>query len=666
MAKPVSKYTIELDFEPGEKIRESIDGIERELKAIGDSAKEGLGKAIEDAGKSAEDLVARMSDLAKEGKLSARELEAFNKSSAKAISSLEKQATMLRFSLSEQGKAQRERLGQIKAELDTIQRIGGDKKRQKALEAEMKALQKDVIEGTDEQLEASLKLNKSIRARLTLAKMELKAETAQVKTEKTLASLVKDDLKTIKEKIKAQLDFIKSLKKTEVAYKGIKKLGGTAIKGAAIGATALAGGALALGAMAVGNANAQVEREREANRIKADLTKDEKQELISELYISTGRDATSIVDAVNRVASVLGTAGNFNSLREATVQELRYPGTTAILRQQNTGTITANDYTRYGNRLRAIQSATGATVDQIQESSSKVANMRQSNFGKATEAEVQAIHLALANSGAYDSQEEADRAFDLFMRAYNKSAEDNILEFAKTYFDDAKTATRGVYGATNKQQAITALRNLDWYAVKNAVATDENTTKMSAAETTAMKMRAFEEKKNKLLMRLVEAIAPAFEKIDDATLDAFCKAIAELAEILIPFITDVVIPGIKFLMEKGAGAVSFLADAGSWLAGKVSGAVSWFTGDSSDSTPQRANGGLASMPSICGEAGPEMVVPLDYSRHARGVQLTEQLTQHFHMSGNQTTALSLSQAVKSRDFTRAMVNNSWLAGRLGR
>ena len=72
------------------------------------------------------------------------------------------------------------------------------------------------------------------------------------------------------------------------------------------------------------------------------------------------------------------------------------------------------------------------------------------------------------------------------------------------------------------------------------------------------------------------------------------------------------------------------------------------------------------IPSIAGERGAEMVVPLAYSRNARGAQLTQNLVQHFNMQGSETTALSLSQAVRSRDFTRAMMSNAFISGRMGR
>jgi SLT domain-containing protein len=61
-----------------------------------------------------------------------------------------------------------------------------------------------------------------------------------------------------------------------------------------------------------------------------------------------------------------------------------------------------------------------------------------------------------------------------------------------------------------------------------------------------------------------------------------------------------------------------------------------------------------------------MVVPLDYSRSERGRQLTQNLNQYFNMAGNETTALSLAQAVKSRDFTNAMMNRLYINGRFGR
>jgi SLT domain-containing protein len=78
-----------------------------------------------------------------------------------------------------------------------------------------------------------------------------------------------------------------------------------------------------------------------------------------------------------------------------------------------------------------------------------------------------------------------------------------------------------------------------------------------------------------------------------------------------------------------------------------------------------SNGGVASFPSICGEQGPEAIIPLDYSRAQRAENIANTVNQTFNMGNNQTTALSLAQAVRSRDFTRAMTDNQFFTRRCG-
>ena len=669
----LSKYTIELDIEQSDRTRSAINDIEKSLKNISDSTKDGLSDGLASASKQADTLITKVKELAKSETDSTKEIEAFNKAANKTIFDLEKQATDLNYSLSEQGKLQRSRLKDLQAELQTLGKTGAEKKRAKEIEREIKAIQKDVVVGSDAELKAALDKNKSIRANLKLTQQESKILQAQAKQNKALSLLVKDDLKAIRDKIKAQTAFIQTLKTTEGRYKAIKKaaftVGKGALKGAGIVGGGLIGGALALGGMAVGNANNQVERERESNRIKANITPDEKQSLLGEMYIKTGADYTTIVDAINRVTSVLGVS-NRDDIAQAAITEIRYPGAAALFRQQNTGKATANDFNTYTNRLKAVQGATGASVDQVQASTEKIANLRQKNFSNASMTDLQSIYLALQNSGAYDNQDELDRAFNSFLRAQRSTKED-IFDFAQRYFTNAKTQTRGVYGATNRQQAITALSNLDWRNLRNAANTDSVLMPQTAAEKTAQKMREIEEKKNEILMKMVEAIAPVIEAIDVKELSTFFESMIKLAKDLAPAIAKIVsfITGtMSQLVQSVVAMYEGLKNSklGQWIIGDDN-ANDWFTEHSKHvSGFAEANGGLVTMPSIAGERGAEMVVPLDYSRNARGAQLTQNLVQHFNMQGSETTALSLSQAVRSRDFTRAMMNNAFISGRMGR
>ena len=70
-----------------------------------------------------------------------------------------------------------------------------------------------------------------------------------------------------------------------------------------------------------------------------------------------------------------------------------------------------------------------------------------------------------------------------------------------------------------------------------------------------------------------------------------------------------------------------------------------------------AQGGIVNSPSICGEAGPELILPLDNSRSGRASQIINNFNtnQNFNMTNNQTTPLAFAQAVGMNKFVRRSV-----------
>ena len=68
----------------------------------------------------------------------------------------------------------------------------------------------------------------------------------------------------------------------------------------------------------------------------------------------------------------------------------------------------------------------------------------------------------------------------------------------------------------------------------------------------------------------------------------------------------------------------------------------------------RAQGGIITAPSLVGEAGPELVLPLDYSRAGRTSQIIQNFNtnQSFNMASNQQTPLAFSQAVGNNRFVK--------------
>ena len=74
-------------------------------------------------------------------------------------------------------------------------------------------------------------------------------------------------------------------------------------------------------------------------------------------------------------------------------------------------------------------------------------------------------------------------------------------------------------------------------------------------------------------------------------------------------------------------------------------------------TGAAAQGGIVNSPSLCGEAGPELVLPLDNSRSGRASQIINNFNtnQNFNMTNNQTTPLAFAQAVGMNKFVRRSV-----------
>ena len=70
--------------------------------------------------------------------------------------------------------------------------------------------------------------------------------------------------------------------------------------------------------------------------------------------------------------------------------------------------------------------------------------------------------------------------------------------------------------------------------------------------------------------------------------------------------------------------------------------------------PFAAQGGVVNTPTIAGEAGPELILPLDNSRAGRASQIINNFntTQSFNMTQNQTTPLAFAQAVGQNKFVR--------------
>ena len=525
-----------------------------------------------------------------------------------------------------------------------------------------------MVSGTDEELKAQLKMNREARGRLKLMQQESKAQKDQGKQQKTLLQLIKEDLKPLKEKIALQKEFIKSLRDTEGRYaalkrvaKGAMSVGGAALKGAGV----VAGGLMAVGGMAVASANKFVDREREADRLKISGSREEKVAMIGDLYAQTGADDTSIVDAINRVYTVLGNISR-KEIIEAATAEIKMPGAAALFRQQNTNPVSAKDFTAYFNRLRGIQGATGATREQITSSSDYIANLRQSSFTNASETELQSLYLALQNSGAFDTDEELQRAFTSFVRKQKDSGVD-VFTLAKQWQDNGNW-TRTAEGNTNRTQVANALQNVDFARIGElSKVANYDEPQETASEKTARQMRQLETLKDKLLVQVLQTIQETFEG-KEGELKALISGALELIKLMVEFFVPIIkkiAPYVEKLIRAILDKIGALAEYTEAIqkqneeqaerqveaAESKSTAAIIASRSGLDHAMKFANGGITSLPSICGEAGfPEAVIPLDPSRSGRAAQIMQQVSQTFNMGSNESNVMSMASALRSASW----------------
>ena len=97
------------------------------------------------------------------------------------------------------------------------------------------------------------------------------------------------------------------------------------------------------------------------------------------------------------------------------------------------------------------------------------------------------------------------------------------------------------------------------------------------------------------------------------------------------------------------------------IGNKIANFLSPFSSDDDTVKPiitgAAAQGGIVNSPALCGEAGPELILPLDNSRSGRASQIINNFNtnQNFNMTNNQTTPLAFAQAVGMNKFVRRSV-----------
>lgn len=672
-----SRYEIELGIKGDDKVRAQIREIDDGVASISESASN---LDFKGALNGAQELSKKMAEVASAGEDATLQMNAFEAASKKAIKELEKQASDLTYSLSEQGKAQRARLRAIDDEIAKLGKSKEDAKKRKELEKERAKIAKTVVDLSDEELKQALRLNQASRAELKLAVQNGKLMRTETKEQKKLAQLVKDDLKGIKDKIKAQFEFIKALKTTEGRYNALKKAGAFGVKagvGIAKGAGKAALGGIGIAAAAVGaiasNAGAAtdtaVERERASARVRG-LSQEQASEAVSRIYSITGADSERIVAAIHAVQSVLGRGLSVDELVQTASGEVLSPGISALYRQQTKGDTSASALIALANQTRASTRETGASIEQIASAREYLANTSNRTQSKAPLRQQEAVYLSLLNSGAFDDEAEVQEAYNRFISRLKPN--EDIFE-AASKFD----WTQGL-SATNRIQASNAIKATNWEALR-AIGNQQysgDALSLTSNEERASRMRATQERLQDVQLRVLEAVDAAITKIGPEKLkemiDDLLNLATEIVTRLLPTLIDLVdmlSPVLQPLFDALLQLVDLLGQAIEWLktnnvGGKIKsgfdkatktgliGLVRSLWSDDEDEGATlnghaRADGGVASIPTIVGERGAEMVIPFDYARRGRANNLVQTFNQTFNLAQNQTTASSLAATMRT-------------------
>ena len=687
-----TQYEIALEIEGQDRIKSDIDKMNKGLRGLSDASRK---MDFREADKTAQSLAEHIHELAEGEEDATEQMELFGKAADKAYKDLEASAVKLNHSLSEQGKQQRERIHELEAERATLGQTKEEKARAKEIDRELKELRKDVVDASDDELKDMIKLNVQARSRLKIAQQEAKSYKQNHKQQKTLSKLIKEDLKPLRDKIKAQMEFIKSLRTTEGRYNALKKAAKGAYnvgKSAAKGMGLVLGSILAVTGATIAAAEGQVSKEEQARRLKVGSFNGERQSLIEDVFVEAGGTDEEVVDAINRVYAVLGKDASLEDVKTAAAMELKYPGLSKMFMQQNTGNVTAQDYIAAGNHTRHTQQYSGATKEQIQEASDYISNLRQNKFTNASEMELRDLYLSLQGSGAFDSDEELQRAFNDFVRVQMKSNQD-VFDLAKQWQEEGKWI-RTAYGATNKTQAMNALKTVDFRMLATNQRMVDYSRSESAAESAAKTARRVSLLKDQVLLQILQGLEPflksgALQKLIEMVMrliqsEEFQKILGLMGDLL-GMILDLVAKIAKVVQPFAKSAIDTTLKGSQTI-------INYFKGkqeeremetvETSGGTirvqkhpaPQvgvsgqaHANGGIAAMPSIFGEGvAPEIAIPLDPAREGRAQQLSAYVNNTFNMNGNETSAMALSSALNSREWAYQSARMGALQRRMGR
>ena len=508
-----------------------------------------------------------------------------------------------------------------------IKRIKADKQYIKAKEKEAKLL---------------AKMNKIFHSNLDENSKAFKLAKSTVAVQEKLNNLLGKESKLRKAATKVANVGVKAGKV------GLKAMGGAmAIGGAVVGAAASAAGGIA-------------DKERALGSLKSGIDPS----IVDAVYVKSGADYSSIVAAVNNLSDVTKDNGQ---LLQGAVLELQNPGIGKLLLSQNQ--TDGSNIAKLNNAIAQIKKQTG--VQDISEALEASTRARTVTTGAVSQTEYVQAYSALAQAGL--DEEKINRIIrDVASR--NGNFIDNL---------NAADLTKYVQGQ-DKNRLSNIKLGLEKLDLNKA-------TEKSSAQSIVEKLREFELKKNELMVKLlpvVDKILTEISKVlDGPMIEKIAKGLVDLLTAVLPLLEPVLSlldpilrlldPIMKLLMPIvkwfASLASDFIGTVVTPMLDALGNLLNEFlprlfkNGNPPDPTDitsagasggARAQGGIITAPTLVGEAGPELVLPLDYSRAGRASSIINNFntSQSFNMAANQTTPLAFSQAVGQNRFIQR-VNN---------
>lgn len=540
----------------------------------------------------------------------------------------------------------------VKAQLDARdEEIEQLKAKKVSITANTKLTQKERLEALkalDESIKSLETEKQQIKAKKEELKLRIKESRLLEKTEKIFKRQFNEEskkYKLAKNVVKLQEKLVGLLAKESKLRKAIGAVGRTGFKAAKFGAKAglkagagAAAGALAIGGAlagaAAGAANDMAEKEHALGSLKSGIDRS----VVDEVYVKTGADYGSIVAAINNLSDVTKDSA---ALVQGAVLEIRNPGAGKLL-----------------------LSTTNMGKDNIGKLDNAIAQIKKQTGVQDMSAALEAATKSALVTGKKVTQTEYIQAFAaLQQRGFDEEQIEKIIRDTASkkgdFIDNLNKADLGKY--TRDKQMKNRLANTQLGLNKLDLNKEGEST--NTAESTAEKLRRFELKKNELLVKFLPVVESMINALDSALKNG---VIDKIATGLVSFLTTV-IPVMAKIFEKIAPYVNKIVDLITDFGGYIVRAIkAWWDGEEvSDEDKQeirekkpsggsRAQGGVITAPSLVGEAGPELVLPLDYSRAGRTSQIIQNFNtnQSFNMASNQQTPLAFSQAVGNNRFVK--------------